>query len=274
MVALVPSRTIALQIFHFSVHWYGIMYLLAAILGIILLPHLQRARGLTLTRDEWLSVVSWGVIGVIVGGRFGYVLFYEPMYFAVHPSEIIAIWNGGMSSHGGFIGVTASLLLFGFFKKIDVRTLADVVVVPVALGLALGRFGNFINQELYGTVTTLPWGIVIPGVEGFRHPTQLYAVAKDLFIAMVCLGHLQLRPAVPGRTFALFLMLYGVLRFLLEYLREQPYPLINLGLVTLSRGQLLTLPIFIMGALLWIWLKPPSSNEPVSFVKFLKKLRR
>lgn len=252
MITFFPSRTVAIEIFGWPIHWYGIMYLLAFIAAFILLPNIQRKRNLHLTRDEWASLMSWAVLGVIGGGRLGYVLFYEPQYFTIHPRQIFFLWQGGMSSHGGFIGVALLLSLFCYLRKIDLRRLADIVVVPVAIGMAFGRFGNFINQELYGSVTDLPWGIAIPGVEGLRHPTQLYAIAKNLFIAGVCYWHLS-RTVRPGRTFALFLMLYGILRFLIEFLRVQDYPLIDLGMLELSRGQLLTLPLMFIGALLWVW---------------------
>ncbi|MDB4978046.1 MAG: phosphatidylglycerol:prolipoprotein diacylglycerol transferase [Candidatus Peribacteria bacterium] len=253
VISLFPSRTVAFIIGGFPVHWYGIMYLLAFVCAFIILPNIQHYRKLYLTRDEWASVISASVIGVIVGGRLGYVLFYEPQYFAQHPLEILAVWNGGMASHGGFIGVAIALAYICWKMKLDIRKVADVAVIAVAVGLAFGRFGNFINQELYGTVTTLPWGIHIPGVEGLRHPTQIYAIIKDLFIALVCYFHLRYtQPFYRGRTAALFLMLYGVLRFFKEYLMVQDYPLIPILGFPLSREQLLTIPIFLIGALLWV----------------------
>lgn len=257
-----PSRTVAIMIAGFPVHWYGIMYLLAFLLAAVLLPRLQRLRKLYLSRDEWLSIVSWAVIGVIVGGRLGYIFFYEPKYFTYHPMEAFFVWEGGMSFHGGFLGLVCALVFACLRRKVSMLRMADVVVVPAAIGLAFGRLGNFINLELYGTLTDLPWGVTIPGMEGLRHPTQLYAVGKDLLIALVCFLHLRYAVrANPGRTFALFLMLYGVGRFLLEYLREQEYPLTYLGALTLTRGQLLTLPMFLFGMLLWIWLRKEQQEE-------------
>jgi phosphatidylglycerol---prolipoprotein diacylglyceryl transferase len=257
MIALLPSRSVALDVFGFQIHWYGIMYLLAFILAAILLPNLQRHRRLALTRDEWLNLITWGVIGVVVGGRLGYVLFYEPYYFALHPAEIIAVWKGGMASHGGFLGVAGLLAWTCLRKKISMLRVADTIVVPVAIGLALGRLGNFINQELYGSVTSLPWGISIPDVEGLRHPTQLYAMGKDLLIAGLCYLHLRsTKDSRPGRTVALFLVLYGIGRFLIEYLRVQDYPPAHIGMLEVTRGQLLTLPVFLFGVLLWIWFRP------------------
>ena len=262
MISFFPSRAVFLEILGFNVHWYGIMYLFAFVVALLLLPRLQHERGLRFTRDQWASIVSVSVLGVILGGRLGYVLFYEPLYFLQNPQEIIAVWNGGMSSHGGFLGVLLALIFYCRRHKMDIRLLADIAAVPVAIGLAFGRFGNFINQELYGIVTALPWGIEIPGVEGLRHPTQIYAVLKDLLIAAVSYWHLHtVRPVRPGRTFALFLLLYGILRFLLEFLRDQTHPLVDLMVLKLSYGQLLTIPLLIFGVGLWIWLGKDSSDK-------------
>ena len=252
MISIFPSRTIFLQIAGLQIHWYGVMYLLAFVMAFILVRRLQKYRSLYLDSEEWSYILSWAIIGVLVGGRLGYVLFYEPMYFLLNPLDIFAVWKGGMSSHGGFVGVALAMWWAASRHNIPIWKLADIVVVPIAIGLSFGRLGNYINYELYGTVTTLPWGIAIPGVEGLRHPTQLYAVIKDLLIAGICFYHIsRTAPILPGRTFALFLMLYGGLRFLTEFVRAQQYELF-LGL---SRGQLYTIPIFLIGVFLWFWLK-------------------
>ena len=252
MIDFFPSRAVAVDLFGFAVHWYGLLYLLAFLIGWVLLPRLQKYRGLNLSKETWADLLSWGVIGVIVGGRLGFVFFYEPEYFLQYPWKIFAVWEGGMASHGGFIGVTLALWHVLRRKRLPFLAIGDIVVVAVAIGLACGRFGNFINQELYGTVTQLPWGIEIPGVEGLRHPTPLYAMIKDLFIALVCYLHLRRPGSIHGRTTALFLMLYGVLRFLVEYVRVQEYPLVPVPFF-LSMGQVLTIPIFLIGAWLWVY---------------------
>ncbi len=255
MIAFFPSRAVAIELFGFSVHWYGIMYLLAFLLAYILLQRLQRYRHLALSSDDIGSVLSGGILGVIVGGRLGYVFFYEPVYFLQNPLEILAVWHGGMSSHGGFLGVGVVLLFLLRKKNIPLLAFLDVIAVPAALGLALGRFGNFINFELYGTVTSVPWAIAIPGVEGLRHPTFFYAAGKDIFIACVCLLHLIRAQRVPGETFAVFLMLYGVLRFVVEFYREQSYALTDIGFISLTRGQLLTIPLIATGIILAAFLR-------------------
>jgi len=261
MIEFFPSRTIALSIAGFSIHWYGLLYLAGFLLAFLMLPRIQKWRNLQLTSDDWSSILAWGIVGVIVGGRLGFVLFYEPWYFLSEPLEIVQVWHGGMSSHGGMIGLVLGILFAARKRGIDSVALMDCIVIPGAIGLALGRIGNFINQELYGSVTTLPWGIAVPDVEGLRHPTQWYAVLKDLFIAVACYWHLRTYRNIPGRTLALFLMLYGALRYLLEYLRVQTYPLTDLKIILLSRGQLLTLPLFLAGALFWWWLGRQASPE-------------
>ncbi len=249
-----PSREVALSIGPLAIHWYGIMYLLGFVIGIFLLPRLQRYRGLALTQKQQESLVMFIAIGVIVGGRLGEVLLWDSSYYVSHPLKIIAVWEGGMSAHGGFLGVTILLLWFCYREKISLWRLADVIVIPVAIGLALGRVGNFINQELYGTVTTLPWGMHFDGVEGLRHPVQLYAVAKDLFIASVCAWFLTHSEGKnPGINAGIFLVLYGILRFLLEYVRDQTgYPPYHIGSIVITQGQALTIPIFVAGIVIVI----------------------
>ena len=257
MITFFPSRAVALSILGFQIHWYGLLYLLGFIIAAFLLPRLQKFRDLKLTRDAWYSLLSWSVIGVIAGGRLGYVLFYDPQYFILHPLDVFAVWQGGMSFHGGFLGVLVVLWIFSRSSTIRFLELADVIIVPVAIGLALGRFGNFINQELYGTVTTLPWGMQFPGATGLRHPIQFYEMLTDLLTALLCYLHLRGTSSakvasVAGRTSALFLMLYGVSRFLIEYVREQQYSVLIFAGVSLTRGQLLTLPILMVGIVFWI----------------------
>lgn len=252
-----PTRAIALSIGPLSIHWYGLMYLLAFVIGMWLLPRLQNYRGLSLDAKQRESLVLHVFFGVLVGGRLGFVLFYDLPNMLAHPAQIFAVWQGGMSSHGGIIGVTLMLLWFVRKNGISLLKLTDVLMVPVAIGLALGRVGNYINLELYGTVTTLPWGMAIPGVEGLRHPTQIYAIIKDLAITTVCF--LQLKrshgmESAAGKTTAIFLMMYGVLRCIVEYFRDQaPYGYFDLAGVPVSRGQLLTVPVFALGVLLWVY---------------------
>ncbi len=251
VIDFLPSRRVAVEILGFPVYWYGLLYLASFILAAWLLPRIQRLRRLTLTNGEWSDILTWTIVGVLAGGRLGYALFYRFADFLDTPLILIDIRSGGMASHGGFLGV-ALAFVWVLRKRAWSEKLAivDIAVVPVAIGLAFGRFGNFINQELYGTVTSLPWGMTFPGVEDLRHPTQLYAIAKDLFIAGACFQYLRRTQYsfTPGRATALFLMLYGALRFIVEFYRDQT------GVAmwgSLSEGQLLTIPIALAGAAMW-----------------------
>lgn len=250
MFLLFPSRTVAFEVFGFAVHWYGLLYLASFLLAYLLIPRLQKHRGLRLTSDDWSRVVSWTVVGVLVGGRLGYVFFYQPGYYLAHPLEIFAVWNGGMASHGGFIGATLAILwaLRGRSRE-EILRVGDILAVPIVLGLGIGRIGNFINQELYGTVTSLPWGVAIPGVAGLRHPVQLYELGTCIVIGLLCYAHLR-RVRTPGTTFGLALTLYAVARILLETIRVHAFPPVVFGLV---REQLLTLPVLVIGIALLCW---------------------
>ncbi len=252
-----PSREIALSIGPLSIHWYGIMYLLGFTIGMWLLPKLQKLRSLDMTAAQRESLVLHVFFGVLLGGRLGYVLFYGGTHFFEHPLEIFAVWQGGMSSHGGIIGVILALLLFTRRQRIPLLKLTDTVMVPVAIGLALGRVGNFINLELYGTITTLPWGMAFPGADGLRHPTQIYAILKDLLIAALCFWHIKRTAGVEraaGVTTAIFLVSYGILRCVVETFRDQsPYGYMPFLGLDISRGQLLTIPVIALGVLLYVW---------------------
>lgn len=269
-MSLFPSRAVALSVGPISIHWYGVMYALAFVLGIWLLKRLSGKRGIALSSAQTDAFLLSTFLGVLLGGRLGFVLFYGSAAYLQHPLRILMVWEGGMSSHGGFIGVIFAVILFARRHKIPLLALTDVMVVPVAIGLALGRVGNLINGELYGTITTLPWGMYFPGVEGLRHPTQLYAVAKDLFIALICAIHLHRtrRSFRPGMTSAIFLILYGILRFIVELFREQPYGYVSMLGWQLSRGQAYTLPILALGIglLLVVWRggKSPEANLAAS----------
>jgi phosphatidylglycerol---prolipoprotein diacylglyceryl transferase len=247
LFALLPSRTVAFVLLGFPVHWYGLLYFTAFLIGWFLIGRLQKYRSLHLSSEELSSILTATVIGVIVGGRLGYVLFYNPMYYLQQPLEIFAVWKGGMASHGGFIGVAVALLYVLRQRSMDeVLRIADIVAIPVAIGLGLGRIGNFINQELYGTVTTLPWGMAFPGADGLRHPIQLYDFTLQMIIAGLCFLHLR-RSKTSGRTLALFLLLYGVARFLLEFIREQN----GVYFWGLTEGQILTIPLLLIALVLW-----------------------
>jgi len=186
-------------------------------------------------RSDWVELVAWAAAGVLVGGRLGYVLLYEPVVFWQSPWAALALWRGGMASHGGFIGVAAAVWIYLRLSRStdSFWRVMDVVVVPVALGLALGRVGNVINNELFGTALM-----------------QGLAVAKNLLIVVVCYWYLR-RSRVPGSTTALFLVMYAVLRWLIEYGRIQDYLLVW----GMTRGQLYTIPVLVVGVWLWRYVR-------------------
>ncbi|PIR54438.1 prolipoprotein diacylglyceryl transferase [Candidatus Peregrinibacteria bacterium CG10_big_fil_rev_8_21_14_0_10_42_8] len=260
MIHFFPSREIAVSLWGFGIHWYGLMYMVAFIIALYLTPRLQKYRSLDISKDTLTTIITWVIGGVIIGGRLGYVFFYEFSYFIQNPLDIFAVWNGGMSSHGGFIGVTLALLYILKKNRIPVIPFLDTIAVPVAIGLALGRLGNFINLELYGVVTSLPWGIEIPGVEGLRHPTQIYAIVKDLFIAFLCFSLLSNNRVKPGIVFSAFLILYTVLRSVIEIFRVQTHPEIDIFGLVLTRGQFLSMPILLAGFILLVYSRYQESS--------------
>lgn len=256
MIDVFPSRTVAVQLGGLAIHWYGILYVVAFGVGYLLVQRLQRYRAIDLSSEQWSSLLSWVVLGVILGGRLGYVFLYEPVYFVQHPLEIFAVWKGGMSSHGGFIGVMAALLWVSWRSSIPFLALMDTIAVPAALGLALGRVGNFINLELYGTATDVPWGMEFPGAQGVRHPTQLYALLKNLFIAAACMSALHWTKGERwnGIVIALFAVFYSVLRFALEYVRVPTHQGIAIAGIEFTRGQVFTMPLLAAGVVLLLWI--------------------
>lgn len=246
---------IALQIGPVAIRWYGLMYLVA-FLGFYLLgrwrirhSHYGARTGLTPADVE--DLLFYGVLGVVLGGRLGYVLFYKPGYYLQHPLEAFAVWQGGMSFHGGLVGVLLACALFARRHHMRWLTLMDFVAPLVPLGLAAGRLGNFINGELWGRASTVPWAMVFPqsGSEVARHPSQLYQFAGEGLLLFVVLWLYSSRPRAVGRVSGLFLVGYGVLRFLAEFARE---PDAFLGLLAggLTMGQLLCIPMVVYGGYL------------------------
>ena len=249
----------------FGVHWYGLMYLVAFGLFLVLARlRVERApyAGLGWTARDVEDLLFYGVLGVILGGRLGYVLFYKPAYYLAHPLEILAVWQGGMAFHGGLLGVIAALWLFARTRRRPFFEVTDVVAPCVPLGLAAGRMGNFINGELWGRAAdpTLPWAMVFPqaGDGVARHPSQLYQFALEGVLLFALLWWFGRRPRPTGRVSALFLLGYGVLRFVAEWFREPDRFLGLLGL-GLSMGQWLCLPMLVLGALIWRWSGRPGT---------------
>jgi phosphatidylglycerol:prolipoprotein diacylglycerol transferase len=257
---------VALQLGPVALRWYGLMYLLAFaafyLLGRwrVMRTHHGPATGLKPSDVE--DLLFHGVLGVVLGGRLGYVLFYKPAYYLQHPLEVFAVWQGGMAFHGGLVGVLVACAWFARRRGLPFLVLMDFVAPLVPIGLATGRLGNFINGELWGRATDLPWAMVFPqsGSPVPRHPSQLYQFAGEGLLLFALLWWFSSRPRPVGRVSGLFLLGYGTLRFLAEFARE---PDAFLGLLAggLSMGQLLSLPMIAGG--LWLMLRP----APPPYVK-------
>jgi phosphatidylglycerol---prolipoprotein diacylglyceryl transferase len=242
---------IAFSIGPLAVRWYGLMYLLAFI-GFLLLGRLRAGddwRGVN--RQDVDDLLFYGVLGVILGGRLGYVLFYKPAYYLAHPLEVFMVWKGGMASHGGIIGVIIVMILFARARRKPFLQVADFVVPLVPQGLALGRIGNFINGELWGRPAdpnVWPWAMVFPqsGDTVARHPSQLYQFALEGVLLFVLLWLYSRKPRALGRVSAMFMIGYGVLRFIAEFGRE-PDAFLGLLAFDFSMGQWLSLPMIVIG---------------------------
>lgn len=254
---------VAISIGPLSVHWYGLMYLLA----FLQFWWLGKQRALTtspeITATELDDLLFFGALGVILGGRLGQVLFYEPGYYFSHPADILAIWKGGMSFHGGFLGV---LVGAGLWARKYGRTWLDTTdfIAPlVPLGLMTGRIGNFINGEIWGRVAdpALPWAMLFPqaGDAQPRHPAQLYHASMEGLLLFILLW-IYARQARPrGAVSGAFLLGYGSFRFIVEYFREPDAGIFGLS-YTVSMGQWLSLPMILIGAF-FIWRAYKSSRQ-------------
>jgi len=250
---------VALSLGPIQIHWYGLTYLVA--FGLFL------ALGILRTRQPWHAeagwsrrdvedLLFWGVLGVVVGGRVGYALFYKPGHYLANPLEVLMVWKGGMSFHGGLLGVIVAMALFARRRGRSFLAVTDLIAPCVPTGLASGRIGNFINGELYGRFAdpSLPWAMIFPfsGSQAPRHPSQLYQFALEGMLLFVLLWWYSARPRGLGQVSGVFLMGYGVLRFVAEYFRE-PDSFLGLLALNLSMGQWLCLPMVAAGAALWAW---------------------
>ena len=246
---------IAFQIGPVAVRWYGLMYLVAFLLFYLLgrwrLARTWYGPRTGLSAKDLEDLLFHGVLGVIIGGRLGYVLFYKPGDFLAHPLSIFAVWEGGMSFHGGLIGVILSLAWFARRRGIPYFDLMDFVAPLVPPGLAAVRFANFINGELWGRVTAVPWGMAFPQAHDnlARHPSQLYQMAGEGLLLFVLLWWYSARPRPRGAVSGAFLVGYGALRFLAEFARE-PDAFLGKVLGPFTMGQLLCVPMLIAG----VWL--------------------
>jgi len=245
---------VAIHLGPLAIHWYGLMYLA----GFMTFLWLGRRRIATLN-DSRIDIkllddlLFYGVIGVILGGRLGYVLFYKPANYFAHPLEIFYVWQGGMSFHGGFLGVLAAMAWLAYKKNLRWLQITDFIAPLVPPGLAFGRIGNFINGELWGRPADLPWAMIFPTVDSLpRHPSQLYEFVLEGLLLFALLWVYARKPRPTGMVSGMFLVGYGSIRFLVEFTRE-PDDFLGLLSLGMSMGQWLSLPMAIGGVLLMIW---------------------
>jgi len=229
----------------FEIRYYGLFFVLGFVIAYFMLNYLVKNKKIGLTKDDIADFLLYIIIGTVLGARIFYVFAYNLPFYLQNPFEIIAIWHGGLSFHGGFIGAAIACFYFCKKKKIDFYTIADIAVIPLALGLALGRLGNFTNGELYGRVTGVSWGVKFPDAEGFRHPSQIYEALKNLFIFFT-LWFLKNKDLPKGFLFWLFVVMYSALRFFVEFFR-QPDEQLGFIIGFLSMGQVLSIVMFIIG---------------------------
>ncbi|MEL6887709.1 MAG: prolipoprotein diacylglyceryl transferase [Pseudomonadota bacterium] len=282
---MIPFPNISPEIFsvtlfgmEFALRWYALAYIMGIVIGWRMVvmaaktPRLWPGNAPVMTPQQLEEMLTWIILGVILGGRLGYVAFYQPGYYLQNPAEILYIWQGGMSFHGGLLGVVLAAYLYTR-RGFDRFSVADAIVLGTPPGILLGRVANFINAELWGRPTELPWGVAFPGeaaqfcpdVVGIcaRHPSQLYEAALEGLILMIVLLWLVWRRAAlkrPGLTCGVFFVFYGIGRFVIEFVRQPDAQFISpgnpLGLAWhmsgygLTMGQILSLPMIVLG--LWL----------------------
>jgi len=240
-----------------AVRWYALAYILGLLLAVWYAKRIVRNASLwpegrpSATTEQIDDLLLWATLGVVVGGRLGYVLFYNPAYFAANPTAIFQVWSGGMSFHGGFLGVVVACFLFGRKHGIGLDQLLDLAAAGVPIGLGLGRLANFINGELFGRTSDVSWAMVFPhGGPEPRHPSQLYEAALEGLVLFLILFWIARRPRVQenaGRIGGLFLIGYGLARSFVELFRELDE---HLGLLlggSVTMGQILSLPMILVG---------------------------
>lgn len=245
----------------FRLHWYGLMYIVAFVVTLLLVLYRIKHEDFPFSKEVVLDYLIWAILGLLIGARLGYVLFYNPAYYLAHPLQIFLPFdfqNGlqlvgisGMSYHGGLIGIVTATIWFVKKKKLHLGKLIDLFVPAIPLGYLFGRIGNFINGELYGRITDMPWGMIFPGAPygKLRHPSQLYEAFFEGLILFLVLWFLRKKKALHGHLLSLYLIGYGIARFAIEFVRE---PDAQLGFVigTLTMGQLLTSIMIIVGIVL------------------------
>ena len=262
MLVFPHFKKIAFSIGAIKIHWYGIMYIVG--IAIAWLLALKRAKKLgTWTKNQISDLIFYSAIGLVLGGRIGYVLFYNLPFYSSHIIDIFKIWDGGMSFHGGLLGVVVSLLIFSKKTGKKFFDVTDFLTPLIPLGLGAGRIGNFINGNLWGRVTTMPWGMIYPNAGSLpREPSELFEFFFEGIVLFIILWVFSSKKRPTMATSGLFLLGYGCIRFLLEFLR-QPDP--QLGFIAfgwLTMGQLLSIPMIIFGIIFLIIAYKKNINKP------------
>lgn len=243
-----------------QLRWYGLMYVIAFIVSYFIIQTEIKRKNLPLLKDDALDLLFYGALGVILGARLGYILFYNLPFYTANPLQIFSIWEGGMSFHGGFIGVITGFVIFAKRKSIQFWKLIDIAAQCAPVGLGLGRVGNFINGELYGRATELPWGIIFPtGGALPRHPSQLYESFLEGLILFIIVRIMARKADITGVPAWTFCAGYGLFRFCVEFLR-QPDAQLGFFFRFFSMGQLLSLPMFLIGSFMVFWLIKRRAN--------------
>ncbi|MBV2235511.1 MAG: prolipoprotein diacylglyceryl transferase [Sterolibacterium sp.] len=241
---------IAIQVGPLAVHWYGLMYLVAFLSFLALGTwRANRRPDLGFASQEVDEILFYGVFGVILGGRIGEILFYEPAYYFAHPADMLAVWKGGMSFHGGFVGVIAAMAIFAWRKRKGFLQVTDFIAPLCAIGLAAGRIGNFINGELWGRPAdpALPWAMIFPHVDNIpRHPSQLYQAGLEGVLLFFIIWWYARLPRRAGQLSGAFLLGYGIMRFIGEFFREPDSGIFGHSYVV-SMGQWLSVPMVLLG---------------------------
>lgn len=248
---------VALSIGPLAIRWYGLMYLVGFLGGALLGVWRAKQPGSGWTPQMVWDLLFYIALGVVIGGRLGYTLFYQFGYFLERPWEIFYLWSGGMSFHGGVIGVLVAMVLFARRSDKSLFEIGDFAVPLMPLGLGAGRIANFINQELWGRVTDVPWGVVFPAAGAMpRHPSQLYEALLEGLVLFVVLWIYSSRPRKPGAVAGLFLVGYAVSRIFVEFFREPDAHLGAIAFNWLTMGQLLSIPMLLVG--LWLLIRRPN----------------
>lgn len=290
LAAAIPFPNISPELFSieiggfgFALRWYALAYIAGILFGYWMAirigtsDRLWTTRPSPMTRTEADEFLTWVILGVILGGRLGFVIFYQPMYYLQNPLEILMIWQGGMAFHGGFLGVVLAVAIYAWRHQVPPMSMGDIIAICTPPGLFFGRIANFINAELWGRPTDAPWGVIFPGTAAqdcgpdvlllcARHPSQLYeAVLEGLVLGAVLLWLAYRRGwlETPGAITGMFLFGYGAARFFVEYFRmadpqfitaDNPWGhVVGIGPVGITMGQTLSLPMVVVGGLLILW---------------------